>query len=233
MTEAHDALFLAAHPDDVEICCAGTILRLLETGKRIALVDMTRGEKGTRGTAETRQAECDAATQMLGAHERVNLQLPDAEVRDDDVALAAVVGAIRRLRPRLFFAQHVRDVHPDHVATAQVVRRAFFHSGLANFRPDLGAAFRPGQLIHFQGNDHIDPTFCVDITGYEDKKRAIVECYATQVNLEDGSHFAKKMDPLERCEARDRYFGAQVGCRAAEPFFVDGPFLVRDLGELF
>jgi bacillithiol biosynthesis deacetylase BshB1 len=218
-----DAMFLTAHPDDAEICCAGTILRLLAAGKRVVLVDMTEGEMGTRGDAQTRRAEAVAATRLLGVQERINLRLPDTGLRVDDACVDPVVEVIRRLRPTLLFAQHPHDVHPDHVATGRIAERAFFVAGLLRYQADLGAPSRPDRLLTFPGNDHVEPSFCVDISAHAARKRQIVECYGSQVGAVDPSHFAKKLDALDRVEARDRYFGALLGVRAAEPFIVHSP----------
>lgn len=231
MSDGYDAMVLAPHPDDAELCCGGTILRMLGEGKRVALVDMTRGEKGTLGDPETRTAECADATQSLGVQERVNLELPDGELQDDLPTRKAIVEQIRRLRPKLLFAPHPIDIHPDHAATGSSARQAFFCAGLAKFDPQLGRAFRPAMLILFPGNDHVAPSFCVDISPFEDQKRAAIECYASQIQVE-APHFAKRLGPLERVTARDRYFGAEIGCRAAEPFVVEGPLRVTDLSAL-
>ena len=233
MSHDFDVMILAAHPDDAEIACAGTTLRLLQADKQVAIVDMTRGEKGSQGNPDIRTRECAAATAMMGLGERTNLELPDTELVDDATALAAVVAEIRRLRPHLLFAQHPTDVHPDHVATGLVARRAFFHAGLRKFRPDLGEPFRPALLITYPGNDHVEPSFCIDISEFAAQKRSIIECYASQVNPDDRSHFAKRLDPLARVMARDRYAGARVGCEAAEPFVVEGPLLLTDLSCFF
>lgn len=232
MNHDFDVLVLAAHPDDAEICCAGTILGLLAMGKRVAIVDMTEGEMGSRGTVETRRLECEAATRLLGVQERVNLRLPDANLRDDERCLEPVVAAIRRFRPHLLLSQHPHDVHPDHVATGLLARRAYFHCGLLNYGKDLGPVFRPSELITFPANDHVEPSFCVDVSAHVAGKRAIIECYDSQIGVEDPSHFAKKLDPLTRVQARDQYFGARIGTRAAEPFILDGPLPLRDLSCL-
>jgi N-acetylglucosamine malate deacetylase 1 len=238
VTHDFEALCLAPHPDDAEIGCGGTILRMLAAGHRVAIADLTRGEMGTRGDPDTRRQECEAATAALGVTERTNLDLTDTRLcATDDAMVGKVVATIRRLRPRLLFAPHERDVHPDHVAAAHLAKRAFFLAGLAKFEPELGAPYRPAVAIRYPGNDHVDPDFCVDISDFVAQKIAAIECYASQVHLAadtpQGAHFARKIDPLERCTVRDRYFGAQVGCPAAEPFVLDGPLLIRDLASLF
>ncbi|MCA8943791.1 MAG: bacillithiol biosynthesis deacetylase BshB1 [Planctomycetes bacterium] len=226
-----DVLVLAAHPDDAEIGCGGTIVDLVSRGARVAIVDMSRGEKGTLGTPEIRAGEAAAAANVLGVAERIDLGLPDAELRDDARALNAVVEQIRRLRPALMLGPTTVDIHPDHAETGRVARRAFFHAGLANFEPGLGPAHRPARVMFYAGNDLIQPTVCVDISAHVAKKRAALECYASQVTGSD-AHRVRKLDVLERAEARDRYFGSLSGCQAAEPFVADGGLSLPSLISL-
>lgn len=232
MSESIDVLFLGAHPDDVEISCAGTVLHFVGQGARVVIADLTRGEKGTRGTDKSRAAECLAATRMMQVHDRVNLELPDTAVRADDRSVRSVVELLREHRPRLLFAPHPADVHPDHAGTAELAGRAWFLAGLRNFAPDVGPPHRPRLLIRYPGNDAVEPTFCVDISAAVERKREVIRCYETQVDLPDKKHLIRGLDPLERIEARDRYFGAQLGCRAAEPYTTNGPLPLIDPGCL-
>jgi N-acetylglucosamine malate deacetylase 1 len=231
MKPGFDVMVLAPHPDDAEMACGGVLLQLVAAGRRVCIVDMTRGEMGTRGDAETRARECDAATKMLGIEHRQNLGLPDAMLEDDDKSLTLVVGAIRKLQPKILLAPHWQDVHPDHRAAADIARRAFFHSGLSGYQPDT-PPFRPDLVAHYPGNDAILPAFCVDISAEAARKRAVIECYVSQVKDPDASHMVRKLGYLERVDARDRYFGALIGCTAAEPFFVEGPLKVRAFTSL-
>ncbi len=224
-----DVLVLAAHPDDLEIHCAGTILLLVQAGRRVELADCTRGERGSRGDAQTRARECEAATARLGAAARHNLGLPDTELRDDEPSTAAVLGLLRRLRPRTLLAPWWRDLHPDHEAAGRLARRAWFHAGLRHVHPELGEPFRPALLAHYPGHVPCEPTFCVDITAVASTKRDVIACYASQIAPAQRTHLVRGLDPLERAEASDRFWGARVGCRAAEPFLVDGPFRLQDL----
>lgn len=224
-------LVLAAHPDDAEIGCGGTILDIVARGRRVVIVDMSRGEKGTLGDERTRAAEADAAAEMLGVHARINLGLPDAELRDDDAALRAIVAELRRWKPTVLLAHAEQDVHPDHRATGAVAKRAFFHAGLKNSMPDLGDPSRPRLLAHFAGNDLVAPTFCIDITAHVERKQEVVRCYASQVRGDD-AHRVRKLDVLDRSQARDRYFGSLCGYSAAEPFVVDGPLPLGGLSPL-
>ena len=230
MTDPVCAMVLAPHPDDAELSCGGTVMRLVEAGHRVAIVDMTRGEMGTVGTPETRAEECEAATRVLGVHERRNLGLPDAFVRDDDDALRAVIGAIRDLRPEILFAPLDRDLHPDHEATGLVARRAFFHSGLAKVMPELGAPHRPQTLLHYPLHHEVDPSLCVDISSVAARKLDAIRCYATQFGG-DNQHRAR-LDVLQRAEARDRFYGSRIGTMAAEAFWSDGPLVIRDPSTL-
>jgi bacillithiol biosynthesis deacetylase BshB1 len=228
---AVDVLVLGAHPDDAEIGCGGTLLGLVEQGFTVAIADLTRGEKGSRGTPEQRAQEAAAAAALLGVRERVQLGLPDTELRDDTAAARGVIEVIRRLRPRLLIAPVPHDAHPDHVAAGQLARRAFFHAGLTNVMPELGAGHRPRVFLQYLGNDLVQPTLCVDIGRFAARKRDVLRCYASQVGGPK-THLLRRVDVVERAEVRDRYFGVLVGCEAAEPFVCEGPLPLAGLGEL-
>lgn len=223
-----DVMVLAPHPDDAEMSCGGTVLKLVAAGKRVAIVDMTRGEMASRGTAELRRAECEAATALLGVQQRLNLELPDAALRDDERALAAVIGALRQLRPRLLLAPAIHDLHPDHEATGRVARRAYFHAGLAKVQPELGPPHRPAAVLHYPLHHELAPTLCVDISDVVDQKMEAVRCYGTQFGGAERRHLAR-LDVVQRAAARNLFYGAQIGCLAAEPFGSDGPLNVADL----
>ncbi|MFO1054208.1 MAG: bacillithiol biosynthesis deacetylase BshB1 [Planctomycetota bacterium] len=226
MSDQLDVLVLAAHPDDAEIGCGGTIARMVAAGSKVGVVDVTRGEAATRGDPETRAREAAAASRVLGLTVRTNLGLPDGSVRADDAATEAVVAVIRRHRPALLLAPLPIDAHPDHVAVADLARRAFFHSGLRKLFDGAGEPNRPRLLARYYGNDFAVPSFCVDVGPHLETKRAAIRCYASQfaAQAEGRAHYLRGLDPLERAEVRDRYFGALCGKSAAEPFAVDGPF---------
>ena len=227
-----DVLALGPHPDDVEISAAGTLLLLGQAGKRLAIVDCTHGEKGSRGTAAERNTEAAAAAHLLGLDLRTNLGLPDTRVRVDDGATNALVELLRGIKPTLFLAPHSNDVHPDHVAAANLAERAFFLAGLRNYEPQLGSAHRPRWLVRYPGNRPVPPSFVVDITSVAARKAEVVRCYRSQLHPPDRSHLVLGLDVLERAEVRDRFFGARIGVRAAEPYWHDGPLPVRDAAAL-
>src|SRR5512144_1217465 len=175
--DAFDIAAVCAHPDDAELVMGGTIAREAARGRRVAIVDLTRGESGSRGTPETRAKEADEAARILGAAHRESLGLPDARLAAVPEHKDPVVEAIRRLRPRVVLLQHWQQRHPDHAAASRIVYDACFLAGLRNYRPDLGPAFRPSKLAYSvtmtEASD-VRPTFVVDVTGvWETKLRAI------------------------------------------------------------
>jgi len=227
MTVNADLLVLAPHPDDAEICCGGLILQLTSSGRRVVVADLTRGEKGSFGTPQQRLAECEAATAVLELHRRVNLELPDTGLRDDDDAVRAVIEVLRAERPRVLAAPLEHDAHPDHAATGRIARRAWFLAGLKNAFADAGEAWRPRHLLRYPLHDVVEPTFCVDIAAVADRKLEAVRCYASQIGGAAGVRTG--LDPLQRAEARDRYFGSRIGTRAAEPYATDGPLALENI----
>lgn len=229
---ACDVLALGPHPDDVEIACAGTLLLARAAGQRVALLDCTRGEKGSRGTVADRDAEAAAAAQKLGVVARANLGLPDTGLRVDDAATHALVAALRSARPTLFLAPHAHDVHPDHTAAAQLAERAVFLAGLRNFEPQLGGPHRPRLFLRYPGNRPVPPSLVVDISAVHAQKADVVRCYRSQLAPPDRSHLTLGLDVWERADVRDRFHGASVGVAAGEPFWHDGPLLLRDLKPL-
>ena len=217
------ALFVGAHPDDVELCCGGTILHLVAQKRHVVIVDATRGEAGSRGTARSRAAECRAATRRMGIESRVNLGLPDTRVKADDKAIGALVAEIRRWKPALLVGPHAHDYHPDHVATAEMTARAWFLSGIAKAFPKAGPAHRPDLLASYPGNHSVPATFCVDTSAYADEKVEVIRCYASQIDVGDRGHLVRNLDLLERMKVRDAFAGHQIGVATAEPYVFDGP----------
>lgn len=224
-----DVLALGPHPDDVEIGVAGTILLLRAAGRTVSVVDLTRGEQGSRGTVADRDAEAAAAAAGLGLLERHNLGLPDTGVRVDDGSTDLLVAALRSGRPQLLLSPHGHDVHPDHVAAAALAERAFFLAGLRNYQPQLGPPHRPRLFLRYPGNQPVEPTLVVDISTVVDGKAEVVRCYRSQMSPPDKSHLFLGLDVLERALVRDRFFGARIGVAAGEPLWCDGPLPVRDL----
>lgn len=225
-------LAFGAHPDDVEIAAAGTLLRLAGEGLTIALVDFTRGEKATNGTPEERGREAQAAASRLGAQQRRNLGLPDCGVQADEETINLLVGCIRAVRPQLLLGHLSEDVHPDHRAAGAAAERAFFLSGLVNHAPELGAPWRPKLFLRFFGNRQVAPPLVVDIGDLLEAKAEVLSCYTSQLNPADRSHLVQGLDVLERAQVRDRCYGSAIGSRAAEPFWHDGPLPLTSVSAL-
>ncbi len=232
-SEQLGVLAVGPHPDDVEIACGGTLLLLRQAGIACAIVDLTRGEMGSRGTAEDRDREAKAAATRLSLRLRRNLGLPDTGVRDDDHATGLLVAQIRELRPQLLLAPVADDVHPDHTAAAHLAARAFFLAGLRHHLPAAGPAFRPRLLLRYPGNRPITATLCIDITAVAEQKAELIRCYQSQLGIAGAGHFVQGTDLLGRAQARDRYWGSAIGVAAAEAFCSDGPLPVCDPRTLF
>jgi bacillithiol biosynthesis deacetylase BshB1 len=229
-----DVLVIAAHPDDAEICVGGTILRLTDAGRRVGIVDLTRGEMGTRGTPEERNAEMRAASERMQLSARECLGLPDGRIEPGVEARERLAAVIRRFAPHLVLAHHLDDLHPDHAAAARLAKEAWYLSGLARLAElDGGApAQRPKRLLHFMGHVPFEPTLVVDVGPVWQRKLELVRCYASQLAPADatdrGQHFLFGADILTRVETRARYWGERISARYGEPLLSAGPYAVED-----
>jgi N-acetylglucosamine malate deacetylase 1 len=153
-----DVLAFGAHPDDVELFCGGTVIRLGELGYSTGIVDLTRGEKASHGTVDERAREADAASAELGLAWRDNLELPDTELGATTAQITAIVGALRRRRPELVLAPWVEDRHPDHAAASELVTRAVFFAGVQKFAPETGERFVPRQVLYYAMRHRMTPS---------------------------------------------------------------------------
>jgi N-acetylglucosamine malate deacetylase 1 len=234
--DAFDIAAVCAHPDDAELVMGGTIARAVAAGRRVALLDLTRGESGSRGTPETRAAEALDAARILGAAQRESLSLPDAGLQVIPEHKDAVVAALRRLRPRVVLLQHWEQRHPDHAAASRIVYDASFLAGLRNYRPDLGAAFRPGKLVYAvtmtEAND-IRPSFVVDVTPVWDTKLRAIAAFASQFSPAAGEAGVLPLDRFrEAVELTGRRHGQHIGVRYGEGFVTREPMAVDDVASL-
>ena len=232
--EPLDALAIAAHPDDAEISLGGTLLTLKQRGMRIGIIDLTRGEMGTRGDEQDRAKEAAAANEVLQLDARENLALPDGRIRVDVEAREQLAKCLREYRPRLVFAHHTEDLHPDHCAAGLLARQAWYLSGLSRLAELTGgpAAARPRRLYHFMGHVPFEPTFVVDIGEVWERKLELIQCYHTQLVSQDpedeGKHFLFGADILERVQTKARYWGEQIGAQYGEPLLHHGPLPFED-----
>lgn len=230
-----DILAIAAHRDDIELTCGGTLIKSARQGRITAIIDLTAGETGTRGSAALREQEAAAAAAILGVRERINLDLPDAGIINTPETRSLLAVAIRKLRPRIVIAPAQQGRHPDHIVASQLVRDACFVAGLAKVAPDT-PAYRPRKVIHTLAfrEDYIKPTFVVDISDvFEDKMRA-VRCYASQF---DGATQAGEVYPTgeslyDVLLHQSAHYGSLIRTRFGEPFYTTETMRVDDLGTL-
>lgn len=235
-----DLLCITAHPDDVEISMAGTVLRHRAAGHSVGLVELTAGELGTRGTPELRAQEAEAAREVLGAAFRYQLGFPDGFFRADEPSLLAVVSAIRRHRPKVVLTNAVRDRHPDHGRGAALVAEACFLSGLRRIITPAAdgspqEAWRPTTVLHAIQDHWIEPDVIVDITPYWERKQQALACFASQFHdprsTEPQSPIANP-DFMPFLEGRHRQLGRLINVTYAEGFTCVRPPGVGDLMTL-
>jgi bacillithiol biosynthesis deacetylase BshB1 len=223
-----DVLALAAHPDDAEVGCGGVLLLWADRGRRVGVLDLTRGEAATRGDPETRARERDRATKLLGLSHRSTLGLPDGAVGTEPGHRLAVIRAIRELRPDVLLAPYPEDRHPDHAAAGRLAREAAFLSGVAGV--GRGEPHRPGALFHYLLHHPFEPSFVVDVSEVWDRKMEAVEAYESQFGAGPGpSTELSGRRLLEVLEARATVHGAMVGFRRAEAYHAPGPVGLADL----
>jgi bacillithiol biosynthesis deacetylase BshB1 len=231
-----DALVVAAHPDDAEISVGGTLLRLVDAGKRVGIVDVTRGEMGSRGTEAARDAETAAASALIGVSLRVNLGAPDGRVQVTLELRERLAALLREHAPDIVLTHHEQDPHPDHVASGRLAREAWYLSGLRRLAPPGTQVRRPRRLLSFLSHTPFEPTFVVDVTPVWERKVELVRCYASQLEpagAEDkGEHFLYGADILRRMETKARTWGERVGVAWGEPLLAHGPIAVGAVGAV-
>ncbi|MGH7669121.1 MAG: bacillithiol biosynthesis deacetylase BshB1 [Gemmatimonadaceae bacterium] len=230
-----DLLAIAAHRDDVELTCGGTLLVAAAHGRTTAILDLSQGEAGTRGSAQVRGQEAARAATILGVSIRENLGLPDAGIVNTPETRALVAGVIRRLKPRVVIAPSLKGRHPDHIATAQLVRDACFVAGLAKIAPGL-PTHRPHKIIHAvtYRQDFERPTFVVDISEVFERKLDAVRCYASQFDdaIQAGEVYPNGEPLYDLVRHYAAYYGALIRTRFGEPFFTTETMRVDDVTTL-
>lgn len=242
-----DVLAFGPHPDDVELFAGGTMIRLADLGYSTGIVDLTRGERASRGSPEERAREAEAASVVLGLGFRENLELPDAFLDPragygEDAAgqrtsaLARVVEVIRRVRPELVLVPWSRERHPDHVAASALVTRAVFFAGVRKVETEEPSErFVPRQVLYYQLRVRFRPSFIVDTSLAADRKRQAIACYASQLHGRAGEDatLLGAAGAVDAIEARDRYYGSMIGVTHGEALRSPGtPGLVDPVDHL-
>jgi len=220
-----DILVIAVHPDDAELCCSGTILKHIALGKKVGIVDLTRGELGTRGTAETRDEEAADSARILGLHARENLRFRDGFFQNDEFHRLEVIKAIRNYQPEIILSNALEDRHPDHGRAGDLVYDAVFLSGLPKIETEVEglnqAAHRPRLLLQYIQDRYLKPDIIVDISEHMDKKIESIKAFKTQFynpDVEGLQTYISSPEFFETVIGRSREFGKSIGATFGEGF---------------
>jgi len=220
-----DILVIAVHPDDAELCCSGTILKHIALGKKVGIVDLTRGELGTRGTAETRDEEAADSARILGLHARENLRFRDGFFQNDEFHRLEVIKAIRKYQPEIILSNALEDRHPDHGRAGDLVYDSVFLSGLPKIETEVEgvkqAAHRPGLLLQYIQDRYLKPDIIVDISEHMDQKIESIKAFKTQFynpDVEGLQTYISSPEFFETVIGRSREFGKSIGATFGEGF---------------
>ncbi|MCE6991475.1 bacillithiol biosynthesis deacetylase BshB1 [Dyadobacter sp. CY323] len=237
-----DILAITAHPDDVELCCAGTLLSQIALGKKVGILDLTRGELGTRGTPEGRIQEGKDAAAILKVTVRENVGLADGFFKNDEEHQKAIIPFIRKYQPDIVITNSIHDRHPDHGRGAQLVSDSCFYSGLRMVKTfdedgNQQEAWRPGQVFQSVQDRYIVPDFIVDITDFHDKKVEAIRAFKSQFHIpeyngsDEPQSYISTPEFLEFIIARAREMGHAIGVTFGEGFTTARKLGVKDISQ--
>lgn len=234
-----DILVFAAHPDDAELSCSGTIAKHIKAGKKVGIVDLTQGEMGSRGTIETRYAEAEDASKIMGIHYRMNLKMEDGHFTLSNENRQLIIEQIRKCQPTIVLCNAVDDRHPDHGRASKLVSEACFYSGLrkikTNFEGVEQEAYRPKAVYHYIQDRFIDPDFVVDVTEFIDVKMNAIKAYKTQFfdpNSTEPKTPISGEEFFDFIKSRMMEFGRPIGAVYAEGFTTERYMGVENLFDL-
>ena len=234
-----DILAFAAHPDDIEISASGLLMKHIDMGKTVAIVDLTQGEMGSRGTIQTRYAEAENASKIMGVSQRVNLKMADGFFEISEANKRLIVEQIRHFQPKIVLANSVTDRHPDHGRASQLVSEACFLSGLVKVETSLNGEnqqkWRPKSVFHYIQDRYIKPDFVVDITPFTERKINALQAYQTQFfnpNSSEPNTPISGESFLKFLKGRWREFGREIGVEYAEGYTMERVIGVEDITEL-
>ncbi len=240
-----DILAIGAHPDDVELSCSGTLMKHIALGYTIGILDLTKGELGSRGNGDLRMKEAKASQELMGAVFRGNCDLGDGFFTKEKESLLSIVTYIRLLQPKIVLANAIKDRHPDHARAAELVSRACFLAGLVKIKtesPIDGSQqekWRPQAVYHYIQDEQLIPDFVVDISKYIDKKMEAIYCFKSQFYEAASKEYSDEpktpisgKDFMDFMKAKGRVFGRSIGADFAEGFNVQKIPGVEDLFKL-
>ena len=228
-----DVLAIAAHPDDVEQTCGGTLIKMAEKGYRTGILDLTAGDMGTRGTPEIRLEEAAEAAKILLVRERDNMRFPDARLENTISARMSLALKIREMQPRTVILPYWEGRHPDHYRAAEIGYEACFLAGLKKL-DEYSEPHRPYKIIYSSLYANVTPSFVVDISAQFERRMAALLSYRSQYGAsgEGGELFPQEQEIRERLAAVARFYGNLVGVKYAEPFVVKETMLVDDIAAM-
>ena len=238
-----DILAIGAHPDDIELGCSGTIITEIRNGKKVGIADLTQGELGTRGDAETRRHEAAGAARIMGVSVRENLQLPDGFFENNPESQGKLIRVIRKYQPEIVLANALEDRHPDHGRAARLIADASFFAGLRKIetKDDEGRpqeAWRPKYVFHYIQDRYLEPNFVVDISNvFEERMKAIAayttQFYSKQMEGDDTPQsYISTPEFLESVIARARMMGKRIGVKFGEGFVTEKVIGIRNFDAL-
>ena len=222
-----DMIALSPHPDDVELCCGGLIAKMREKGYQIGIIDLTKGELGTEGTAEIRMREAAKAAKILGVQTRKNIDLGDCKLSSGFDEAKKLADVIRQCKPSVLVAPYGDEQHPDHAVGKELAKKAVFLANLVKVKTDH-EAYRVGAVVYYMLHQPFVPSFVVDVTECYSKKLEAINAYESQRKLMSGVEGL-----LRSIKLRDQYYGSKIGVKYGEPFFCDLPLKIDDLVEFF
>ncbi len=228
-----DVLAIAAHPDDVEQTCGGTLIKMAEKGYRTGVLDLTAGDMGTRGTPEQRLEEAEAAAKILLASQRENMRFPDARLENTISARMSLALKIREMRPRVVILPYWEGRHPDHYRATELGYEACFLAGLKKL-DEYSEPHRPYKILYSSVYANVTPSFVVDISAQFERRMAALLTYRSQYgsSAEGGDLFPQEQEIRERLGAVARFYGNLVGVKYGEPFVVKEAMVVEDVVAL-
>jgi N-acetylglucosamine malate deacetylase 1 len=233
-----DILAVGAHPDDIELCCSGTLAQAVRHGQHVGIIDLTEGELGTRGSREIRTKEAAAASKILGGV-RENLRLPDGNIEVHQKNILKLVSVYRKYRPECLLIPHFEERHPDHVHAHYLAKEAWFYSGLRKIKTKVHGKeqepWRPAAMFHYMQWYEFVPSFVVDITDVYETRLASIKAHRSQFhdpNSKDPQTILSQQTFLDFLEARTRNYGMKIGVTFGEPFYSVEPVGVKNLLDL-
>lgn len=241
-----DVLAVGAHPDDIELGCGALIARLVAEGRTVDLCHLTRGERGTRGSAAERTREAERAAEVLGVRRLEFLDCGDGGLRTGPAEEDALIEVVRRSRPHLMLVPPPSDRHPDHERAHRLAFESAFYAGLRNRAPELGSAHRPAAVFWYMLHQPFEPTLLVDVAEHFEAKLRALESYASQFSPREpeplsspqGAEESARNTHVSSCafwngiEGRARHYGQQIGVEFAEPLGCRLPFAIHDTAQL-